>query len=83
MAHHITEESSLAFLKGHAQKWLGVNANVFDKVNSVLFEKFKPKYVMDFLIKTLKNHINLWKMGIRWPLYILNALKMAWGRVDF
>ncbi len=58
-------------LKRHARKQLAMNIAVFDRVKTVLFyttiEIFeiltKPCYRL--FIKILKNHINLWKMGIR------------------
>ncbi len=45
--------------------------------------EFLTKVCYRLLIKTLKNHINLWKMGIRWPLVIINTsdttlIRTAW-----
>ncbi len=55
-------------LKQYAIKQLAVDRAVFDRVKTVLFyttvEKLtKICYIL--FIKTLKNHISLWKMGIR------------------
>ncbi len=55
-------------LKENATKRLALTRAVFDRFKKVFFyttvEKL-TKLCYRLFIKTLKNHINLWKMGIR------------------
>ncbi len=59
------QQSSLAFKATWTKKWLAENWADFDRVKKVFFY---TKQSMWLFIKTLNNHINLWKLCIRWPL---------------